>query len=89
MVQQLRVHTPNTEGLGSIPGQGTRPHMPQLKIPHATVKMEDPCATTQTQRSYRAGPHSQTPIANKFPENEGTAGLETPGGGPLLLITLA
>ena len=63
--------------------------MPQLKIPHATVKMEDPYATTQTQRSYHAGPHSQTPISNKFPENACAAGLETPGGGPLLLITLA
>ena len=63
--------------------------MPQLKIPHATVKMEDPYATTQTQHSYHAGPHSQTPISNKFPENACAAGLETPGEGPLLLITLA
>ena len=39
--------------------------MLQLKIPHATVKMEDPCATTQTRCSYSAGPHSQTPISNK------------------------
>ena len=27
---------------GSIPGQGTRSHMPQLKIPHAVMKIEDP-----------------------------------------------
>ena len=27
----LRLCTPNAGGLGSIPGQGTRSHMPQLK----------------------------------------------------------
>ena len=32
LVQWLRYHTPNAEGLGSIPGQGTRSHMPQLRI---------------------------------------------------------
>ena len=43
-VQWLRLHTPNAGGLGSL-GQGTRSHMPQLrvcmlqlKIPHATTK---------------------------------------------------
>ena len=30
VVQWLRLHTPNAGGLGSIPGQGTRSHMPQL-----------------------------------------------------------
>ena len=45
MVQWLRLRTPNTGGPGSIPGQGTRSHMPQLgvlmpqlKIPHAATK---------------------------------------------------
>ncbi|TEA36880.1 hypothetical protein DBR06_SOUSAS32310013, partial [Sousa chinensis] len=45
VVQWLRLHAPNAGGLGSIPGQGTRSHMsqlrvrmPQLKIPHATTK---------------------------------------------------
>ena len=37
--------TPRSQcrGLGSIPGQGTRSHMPQLKkkIPQATMKTED------------------------------------------------
>ena len=39
----------NAGGASSIPGQGTRPHMPQLrvclwqlKIPRATAKTEDP-----------------------------------------------
>ena len=49
MVQWLRLHAPNTGGPGSIPGQGTRSHMPplsskvqmlQLKIPHATTKTQ-------------------------------------------------
>ena len=31
MVQWLRLHTVNTGGLGSIPGQETRSHMPQLR----------------------------------------------------------
>ena len=38
VIQWLRLHAPNAEGPGSIPGQGTRSHMPQLKIPHATTK---------------------------------------------------
>ena len=31
VVQQWRVRTPNAGGLGSIPGQGTRSHRPQLR----------------------------------------------------------
>ena len=31
VVQWLRFYTPNARGLGSTPGQGTRPHMLQLK----------------------------------------------------------
>ena len=38
VVQWLRLRTPNARGPGSIPGQGTRFHMPQLKIPHAATK---------------------------------------------------
>ena len=33
----LRLHAPNTGSLGLIPGQGTRFHMPQPKILHATA----------------------------------------------------
>ena len=33
MVQWLRLHTLNEGGKCSITGQGTRSHMPQLKIP--------------------------------------------------------
>ena len=37
-VHWLRLHTPKAEVLGSIPGQGTRSPMLQLKILHATIK---------------------------------------------------
>ena len=33
VVQWLRLHAPNAGGLGLIPGQETRFHMPQLKYP--------------------------------------------------------
>ena len=45
-MQRLRRWTPKAEGLGSIPGQGTRSCMSQRG---ATV----PCATTKTQHSRR------------------------------------
>ena len=40
MVWWLRLCAPNAggPGLGSVPGQGTRSHMRQLKIPKATTK---------------------------------------------------
>ena len=38
VVQQLRLCAPNAGGPGSIPGQGTRSHMLQLKVLHATTK---------------------------------------------------
>ena len=41
MVQWLRRCTPNAEGLDSTPNQGTKYHMPQLKILHATIKKQN------------------------------------------------
>ena len=38
MVQWLRLGVPNAGGMGLTPGQGTRSHMPQLRIPQATTK---------------------------------------------------
>ena len=40
MVQGLRLHDPNAGGLSSILGQGTRFHMPQLKILNVTTKTQ-------------------------------------------------
>ena len=63
MVQWLRLLAPNAGGLGSIPGQGTRSCMvqlracmPQLKIRGAATKilqeaMKILCAAANTQRS--------------------------------------
>ena len=49
VAQWLRLQVLNEGNWGSIPGQGTRVymlqlrvHMPQLKIPHATMKIKDP-----------------------------------------------
>ena len=47
MVQWLRLHDHNVGGTGSIPDQGTRSHMPQLKILRAATKMEDPACISQ------------------------------------------
>ena len=40
VVQWLKLHSHNAGDLGLIPGQGTRSHMPQLKILHATTKTQ-------------------------------------------------
>ena len=50
LVQWLNSRAPHAGGLGSTPGQGTRSHMPQLKNPHTTIKMEDHAAI-KTQQS--------------------------------------
>ena len=42
VLQWLRLHAPNADSLSSIPGQGARPRMPQLRIPHAATKIEEP-----------------------------------------------
>ena len=38
MVQWIRLSTPNAGAPDSIPGQGTRSPMLQLKIPHVATK---------------------------------------------------
>ena len=52
VVQWLRFWAPTAEGTGSIFGQGTRSHMPQLRaymLQHATTKML--YATNENQHS--------------------------------------
>ena len=46
LVQWLRLYPPNAGGLGIVPGQGTRSHMPQLKDPSCLKKILH--VTTQT-----------------------------------------
>ena len=48
--QWLRLGAPNGGGSGST-RQGTRSYRPQLKILHATMKTDDPCAASKTQHS--------------------------------------
>ena len=38
MVWWLRFRAPSAGSPGSIPGQGTRSRMPQLRLPHAETK---------------------------------------------------
>ncbi|TEA34858.1 hypothetical protein DBR06_SOUSAS4310039, partial [Sousa chinensis] len=40
VVQWLRLCTPNAGGPGSIPGQRTRSHMPQLRV--CMLQLKDP-----------------------------------------------
>ena len=39
VVQWLRLHAPSAGGLGSTPGQETRPHIPQLRVYMLQVKI--------------------------------------------------
>ena len=45
MVQWLRLPTPSTGGLGSISGQGTRSHMPPLRV--GMLRLKIPCVATK------------------------------------------
>ena len=40
VVQWLRFHAPNARGLGTIPGQDARSHMPQVKSLYAVNKTQ-------------------------------------------------
>ena len=56
VVQWPRLGTPNAGGPGSIPGEGTRSHMPQLKISPAATKTRkiSPAATkTRSSQIYK------------------------------------
>ena len=53
MVQWLRLHTFTAGGSGSIPGQGTRSHMPQLKMLSATIKTQHSQKMTSIKKKYR------------------------------------
>ena len=57
VVQWLRLHALNAGGPGSIPGQGTRSLMPQLKILHVTTKI--PHVATKILRAATKTWHSQ------------------------------
>ena len=57
VVQWLRLHTPSAGSLGLIPGQGTRSHMAQLKIPHVPQLSSQSCfAPKQPNKYLKMGP---------------------------------
>ena len=57
MVQWLRLYTPNADGPGSTPGQGTQSHRPQLKTP---------CAATETQHNLNKQTNIFKTILTRF-----------------------
>ena len=72
MFQGLTLHAPNTVGLGSILGQGTRSHMPQLnvfmpqlKILLATTMIKDPAAAAA--KSLQSCPTLRDPMDCSLP----------------------
>ena len=50
VVQWLELCAPNAEGLGLIPGQGTRSHMLQLRVPGGTNGKEPTCQCRKPER---------------------------------------
>ena len=57
VVQGLRLHISSARGLGSIPGQGTRSHMPQLRV--FTLQLKTPHAMRNELRTATNTGHSQ------------------------------
>ena len=57
MVQGLSLHAPNAGGLGLIPSQGTRSHMPQLRVHMPQLK--DTTCPKEDQRSQNSEPVQQ------------------------------
>ena len=51
MVQWLRLLPPNAGGLGLIPDQGPKSHLPQLRVCTAQERWKIPQAATETQHS--------------------------------------
>ena len=51
VVQWLRLRAPNAGGLGSIPGQGARSHVPQLRVCMRQLKIP-PAATKNKNLSF-------------------------------------
>ena len=77
MVQWLRLCAPNAGGQGSIPGQGTRSHVSQLKILHATVETQ--CSQINQLKAHThthtPGDFPGSPVVKTSPSNERVVGL--------------
>ena len=97
VVQWLRLHAPNAEDQGLIPGQGSRSHMPklraqmlQLKIPH--VAMKTPHLATKSQQTQIKKKKNHWSNIKKenwhhlFPSNSYTFPSHTPCWHPAVLL---
>ena len=58
VVQWLRLCAPNAGGLGSIPGQGTRSHMLQLRVHVPQLKKDPACPNWKIPHAATKIPHS-------------------------------
>ena len=54
VVQWLSLHAPNAGGLGLVPSQGTRAHMPQLRV--LTPQLKDTTCPSEDRRSHNSEP---------------------------------
>ena len=68
VVQWLRLQAANAGGLGSIPGQETRSHRPQLKILRAASKTR--CSQINIKTEYILCSNAKTQATRLIPENE-------------------
>ena len=65
VVQLLRLHSPNAGDPGSIPGQGTRCHMPQLSIHMPQIKVLHATTKTWPSQQNKTTPKTQKPQKNQ------------------------
>ena len=70
VVQWLRLHTPNARDPGSVPSQGTRPHMPRLRVRMQHLKMPHsglPWRLNGKESAYQCWRHRFDPWPGKTP----------------------
>ena len=68
VTQWLRLQAANAGGLGSIPGQEARSHVPQLKIPCAAPKTQ--CSHINMKKEYILCSNAKTQATRLISENE-------------------
>ena len=77
MVQWLRLGAPHAGGMGSIPGQGTRSHMLQLRVRMLQRRLKILCATAKTSHGqinkqiyiFKDTPGDITGVSNTTPKH--------------------
>ena len=81
-LQWLRLCAPNAGAPSSIPGQRARSHMPQLKIPNATVKTEEPTCCNKEKKRHEFPPHTSKCQAVKQVQPSPTGAISLAGETP-------